>query len=95
MTGYVSADLCFIVWLHNTIARVVAHICYPLFACVSNLIIITEPPLAFCWVLRLSDYWLHHGSMTLIFFPLPTRTSYCGLWNVLGPKISVFGRDWK
>jgi len=54
MTGYV--DLWFIVWLHNIIARIiVAHICDPLFACVSNPIV-TELPLTFRWVLQ--TIWL-------------------------------------
>ena len=35
----------FIVWVHNIIARMVAYLCYPLFAYVSNLtIIITQNP---------------------------------------------------
>ena len=95
MRGYVSADLCFIVWLDNTIAHIVAHIWYPLFACVSNLIIITEPHLAFRWVLRLFDYWLHHGSMALIFPPLAPKDFLLRVVECPWLQDFIFGRNWK
>lgn len=46
MIRYVYADLWSIVRVHNIIARMVAYMCYLLFACVSNLTIFitTEPP---------------------------------------------------
>lgn len=72
--------------LRNIFGRIniVVYMCYPLFAWVSNLIIIVEPiPPTFRWALRLFGCRLHHGSITLVLF---TRTSYYCLCNALpGP----------